>query len=90
MLIPNGLLTALPLTDRSHASVSYRRLPLELRLGLFHFGLKFGHGPHRVEFEVNRHQVWYRLPLIGQGQWWRGQGWVVDRWPEVKNEGSAF
>lgn len=63
---------------------------MELRLGLSHVGIKLGHGPYRVELELNRNQVWYRLPLIGQGQWWRGQGWTMNGWAEARNEGSVF
>ncbi|MCZ0960899.1 hypothetical protein [Paracoccus benzoatiresistens] len=46
-----------------------------------------GRGRHRIELELHRHWVWYRLPYIGQGHWTRNSGWAVDGWPEVAGEG---
>ena len=42
-----------------------------------------GRGRHRIELELHRYWVWYRLLFIGQGHETRGSGWVVDHWQEV-------
>ncbi len=49
-----------------------------------------GAGMHRIELELARGCVWYRLPFIGQGHWTTDTGWTVDGWAEVRHEGSQL
>ena len=46
-----------------------------------------GNGRYRIELELGRRWVWYRLPFIGQGHWTTGSGWAVDGLQEVAEEG---
>lgn len=48
-----------------------------------------GRGRYRIEIQLYRHWIWYRLPFIGQGHWAKGNSWNVDNWAEIKDEARA-
>lgn len=47
---------------------------------------RIGAGRYRIELEIYRRCIWYRLPFIGQGHWTRQTEWAVDGWAAVRDE----